>query len=175
LEKGITMQRPNEGEYAPYYNTYISKVPEGNIIDLLTQQIDSVKDTFKNISEEKSLYRYAPDKWSIRQVLGHINDGEHIFPYRALRFSRNDKNNLSGFNQDEFAKESNFDNITLANLLEEFIKVREANIVMFKNFSDEMWTRHGIANNKEITVRAIAYIMYGHVTHHLNVIKEKYL
>jgi hypothetical protein len=169
------MQRPQEGEYAPYYITYIGKVPKGNILVLMERQIDSVKELFKNISEEKSLYRYAPDKWSIRQVLGHINDGEHIFPYRALRFSRNDKNNIEGFDQNEFIKESNFDDVALDNLLAEFIKVREANILMFKNFSEEMWTRSGIANNNKITVRAIPYIMYGHVFHHLNVIKEKYL
>jgi len=169
------MQRPNEGEYAPYYNTYISKVPEGNIIDLLTQQIDSVKDTFKNISEEKSLFKYAPDKWTIRQVLGHVNDGEHIFPYRALQFSRNDKNILFGFDQNEYVKESNFNNVKLADLLNEFILAREANIVMFKNFAEEMWTHRGTVSKNEVTVRALPYIMCGHVTHHLNVIKEKYL
>jgi hypothetical protein len=169
------MQRPNEGEYAPYYNTYISKVPDGNIIELLTQQIESVKEVFQSISEEKSLFKYAPEKWTIRQVLGHMNDGERVFPYRALRFSRNDKNALAGFDQNEFVKESNFNNVKLADLLDEFIKTRESNIVMFKNFSEEMWTRRGIASNNEITVRAFPYIMYGHVIHHLNVLKEKYL
>jgi hypothetical protein len=169
------MQRPQEGEYASYYFTYISKVPEGNIIDQLTEQIKDVTELFKNISEEKSLYRYAPGKWSIREVLGHINDGEHMFPYRALRFSRNDKNNLEGFNQNEFVNESCFDKVSLANLLDEFVKTREANIVMFKNFADDMWGRRGTASNNEITVRAIPYIMFGHAAHHLNVIKEKYL
>ncbi len=169
------MQRPNKNEYASYYETYISKVPEGNILDLLRQQVNAMQSYVQNIPEEKGLFKYAPDKWTIKEVLGHINDGERIFGYRALRFSRNDKNQLPGFEQDDFVKESNFNEIKLADMLDEFVKLREANIATFKNFSEAMWTRRGVASKNEMSVRAVPYIIYGHVQHHLNVLQEKYL
>ena len=169
------MQRPNKDEYNPYYETYISKVPNGNILDLLAGQIETVKKITGNISEEKGLHKYAPGKWTIKQLLGHINDTERVFSYRALRFSRNDKTLLPGFEQDDFVNESNSDNIKVSDLVEEFIKIRESNLVMFKNFTEEMWKRRGVASNNPISVRALPYIMFGHVEHHLNILKEKYL
>ena len=169
------MQRLNKDEYNPYYETYISKVPDENILELLAKQIEIIKKETEYISEEKGLHKYAPDKWTIKQLLGHINDTERVFSYRALRFSRNDKTPLPGFDQDDFVNESNSNIIKINDHVEEFIKLRESNLAMFKNFSEDMWTRRGIANNNGMSVRAIPYVMYGHAEHHLRVLKEKYL
>lgn len=169
------MNRPNTDEHAAYYSRYIDLVPEGNIIELLFQQIDETKNLFLSIDEEKSKYRYAADKWSIREVLGHILDGERIFAYRALRFSRNDSTEIAGFEQNLYTANSNHDNILLSNLLEEFILVRKSNILLFQSFTEDMWLRRGVASKNSVSVRAIPFIMFGHCTHHLNVIKNKYL
>ena len=169
------MQRPEKNEYAPHYETYIGKVPDRDIFDLLSQQIKTVQDVFKNISEEKSLFGYAQGKWTIKQLLGHVNDVERIFAYRALRFSRNDKTALPGFEQDEFINQSNFNNVKLSDLVDEFVKMRESNIAMFKNFSEEMWTRRGTASKNEMSTRAVPYVLFGHAQHHLDILKERYL
>ncbi len=167
--------RPQAGEYAPYYEKYISLVPEGNIIEILAEQITTAEKLFGEITEEKSKFRYSKDKWSIQEVLGHIIDTERIFAYRALRFSRNDKTALPGFEQDDFVPNSNQDNVLLKDLLEELLLVRKANLKMFASFSDEMWSRVGIACDNAMSVRALAYNLAGHLTHHISVIKEKYL
>jgi hypothetical protein len=169
------MNRPNPEEHAAYYATYINHVPDGNIIDLMIQQMKEVENLISQISEEKSKYRYTVDKWSIREVLGHVLDGERIFAYRALRFSRNDKTEIAGFEQNDYAPNSNHDSIPLAILLEEFLLVRKANIMLFNTFSEEMWLRCGIASKNLISVRAIAYVLVGHCIHHMNVIQNKYL
>jgi uncharacterized membrane protein YgaE (UPF0421/DUF939 family) len=169
------MQRPNKDEYAAYYHTYVEKVPDGDIIKILKKQNDQIKKLLKNISKKRSLFRYAPDKWSVREVLGHMIDTERIFAYRALRFARNDVNDLPGFDENEYARQSNYNDIKLKELIEEFIAIRKSNIIMLKNFSDEVELRKGTANGNSFTVRAMAYIMAGHVNHHLNIIKERYL
>lgn len=169
------MQKPNTNEYAAYHQKYIDLVPEGNILEILDKQQEMVLAFFKNISEEKSLYRYAPEKWSVREVLGHIVDGERIFAYRALRFSRNDKTNLPSFEENEFVRQSNYNDIPLPDLVDQFWTLRNTNLAMLKNFSDEMWMRTGSANNNIISVRAVAFLMAGHLIHHLNVLRERYL
>ncbi|MEW6701774.1 MAG: DinB family protein [Bacteroidota bacterium] len=169
------MQQPNKDEYAAYYQTYVEKVPEGNIIKILKKQTNEVKKLFKNVSKKKSLFRYSPEKWSVREVLGHIIDTERIFAYRALRFARSEQKDLPAFDENEYIRQSNYHVIKLANLVDEFCALRKSNLLMLKNFSDEMWLRKGTANNNSFTVRAMAYIMAGHVNHHLNVLREKYL
>jgi hypothetical protein len=169
------MKRPNKTEYAAYYHTYVEKVPDGDIIKVMKKQNDQVKLLLKNVSGKKSLYRYLPDKWSVREVLGHMIDTERVFAYRALRFARNDANNLPGFDENEYVRQSNYNDIKLKDLVEEFITIRKSNIIMFKNFSDEAELRKGTANGNPFTVRAMAYIMAGHVNHHLKVLKERYL
>lgn len=169
------MKRPDPNEYAPYYNKYIDEVPEGDIFKILKKQIGVVEKFCKSIPPKKTLFRYAPDKWTVKEVIGHIVDTERIMAFRALRFARNDTSNLPGFNQDEFVRQSNHNNIKLGDLVKEFAAVRESNILLFKTFTDEMSMRQRMANDKLISTRAIVYVMVGHVTHHLNVIKEKYL
>lgn len=169
------MNRPKPQEYAEYYNQYISKVPEGNILEILENQIELTKKLFSNINEEKSLFRYEENKWSIRELLGHVIDTERIFAYRILRFSRNDKTNLPSFEQNNYVPNSNHNNITLCKLLEEFYAVRKSNLLLFKSFSEEMWNRTGIANNNPATVNAFVYILAGHFIHHINIIEQKYL
>ena len=167
--------RPQANEYASYYGKYINLVPEGNILEILSDQIQSVEKLFSRITEEKSKFRYAEGKWSIRELLGHITDTERVFAYRALRFSRNDKTALPGFEQDDFVPNSNHDNVLLKNLVEEFILVRKSNIKLFESFTDEMWLRTGTASENTMSVRAVAFNLAGHLIHHTNVLKEKYL
>ncbi len=168
------MERPSKEEYAEYYHRYIELVPTKKILELFNDQIDEMRSLLEIFSEEKSLYRYSPEKWSVKEVVGHINEAERIFSYRALRFARNDKKDLPGYDHDEYIRQSNYDNIKLADLADEFCALRKSNILLFKNFSEEMQLRKGTANNNTITVRALAYVMAGHVNHHLNVLKEKY-
>ncbi|MCL4548975.1 MAG: DinB family protein [Bacteroidetes bacterium] len=169
------MQRPDQNEYAPYYHQYIKDVPQIDILEYLNQQLDEAVKLFSGVSEEKASFRYATDKWSVKEVLGHIMDSERIFAYRALCISRGEKNSLPGFEQNDYVANANFDKLKLADIVEEFVALRKSNLKMFGNFSDEMWTRKGIANKNEVTVRAIAYVLAGHALHHLNVVRERYL
>ncbi|MEW6654583.1 MAG: DinB family protein [Bacteroidota bacterium] len=167
--------KPNVSEYAPYYGKYISLVPDGNILEILAGQNEFINNFFSGIEEEKSAYKYAEGKWSIREVLGHIIDTERIFAYRALRISRNDKTALPGFEQDDYVPYSNHDNTLLKNLTEEFVLVRKGNLKLLETFTDEMWIRTGTASGNTISVKAAVYVLAGHPIHHINVLKEKYL
>ncbi|MGA9772745.1 MAG: DinB family protein [Blastocatellia bacterium] len=167
--------RPSTTEYAPYYGQYIGLVPEGDITQILNRQLEETLSLLGNIPESQAGHRYAPDKWSIKEVIGHITDSERIFAYRALRFARNDKARIEGFDQDEFAQNSAFDERTLADLVEEFEHVRRANLILFRSFTDDALDRHGIANDVEVSVRALLYIIAGHERHHIEVLKTRYL
>ncbi|MBM4172071.1 MAG: DinB family protein [Ignavibacteria bacterium] len=167
--------KPSQSEYSPYYHKYVQLVPEGNIIDILINQLVGGEKFFSNIDEEKSLFRYAENKWSIREVLGHIIDTERIFIYRALRFSRNDPQALLSFDENYYAANSNYKSILLAEIWKEFSFLRNSNILMFNGFTDEMWALNGIASGNNVTVRTLPYLLAGHFIHHLNVIKERYL
>lgn len=169
------MKRPTIHEYAAFYNTYVEMVPKGDIIKIMKKQCDQIKKLLSDVSPKKSLFRYAPGKWCIREVLGHMIDTERVFAYRALRFARNDKNDLPGFDENEYIRQSNYSEVKLKELIEEFCSMRHSNIIMFKNFPDDFEMRKGTANGNSFTVRAMAYIMTGHVNHHLNVLKEKYI
>lgn len=167
--------KPNPEDYAAYYGKYIELVEDKNVVYILEEQIDEIKELLKNISEDKSKHRYAEGKWSIREVVGHIIDTERVFAYRALCIARGDEKSLPGFDQDAYAINSNHDNIKLERLEEEFFAVRLSNILLLESFADEMWERTGTANNNKISVKAAAFIIAGHFKHHLNVLKEKYL
>ncbi|MFA7227563.1 MAG: DinB family protein [Melioribacteraceae bacterium] len=169
------MKRPGKSEYAAYYHTYVEAVPEGEIIKIMKKQCDQIKKLLGTVSKKDSLFRYAPGKWCVREVVGHIIDTERVFAYRTLRFARNDKNDLPGFDENEYIHQSNYCDVGLDELIEEFCTLRYSNIIMFKNFSEEFTLRKGTANGNSFTVRAMAYIMCGHVNHHLKVLKEKYL
>ncbi len=175
LLASIMNQRPEKNEYNPFYETYVSLVPETDILMAFERQIEETRALLGGISEEASLFRYAPEKWSIRGVIGHLIDGERVFSYRALTFSRADTAQLSSFDENEYALQAGFDQISLADLSAEFVALRSANLLMFKHLGSDAWSRDGIASNNRITVRALAYIMVGHVRHHSKILRERYL
>ncbi len=167
--------RPLTTEFAEPYQRYIDRVPDGNIIEILQSNLETWKSLIENLSEEKLNYRYAEGKWSIKEIIVHILDGERIFSYRALRFARNDKTSLQGFDENAYTPESNASNRTKQSLLDELTAIRRSTIEMFKNFTPEMFMRTGVASGYSISVRALAYVIAGHELHHMNVIKERYL
>jgi hypothetical protein len=172
--KKAAITRPESGEYAPFYETYISLVKGNDILGLLEAQRLQMAQIFAARSEREGNFRYAPDKWTVKEVLGHVNDTERIFVYRALRISRSDHTPLSGFEQDDYVRAGNFGERTLADLAEEFGYVRSASIALFRSLKKEAWSRRGVANEKEVTVRALAFIVAGHELHHRFILEERY-
>ena len=166
---------PASTDYMPYYERYVSLVPRGEILRTLSEQLDSTLALLRSIPEEKAGSRYAPDKWSIKELVGHVIDGERIFAYRALRFARNDRTELEGFEQDDYVLNANFDACSLQELSEEFEHVRRANLLMLSHLDAESWQRRGIASGGEISVLALAYIIAGHENHHMGILKTRYL
>src|SRR5215204_4661083 len=169
------MNRPEKTEYAEYYDRYISLIDSDEIVPVLENQLEELAEVFKEITEEKSHYAYAADKWTIKEVIGHLADGERIFAYRALRISRADKTPIEGFEQDGYIENSNFNNIPLSELTAELLYVRKGNLIFFKSLNDEAWLRTGTASDNPVSVRALAYIMAGHIRHHLKILNERYL
>lgn len=169
------MNRPESTEYDRYYEGYVSLVKETDIIAAMENQIGEIEKLFDEITEEKSLFAYAEGKWTIKELVGHIVDGERIFAYRALRISRADFTPIEGFEQDGYIENSNFNATDLTDLTEELILSRKANLLLFKNLTGEAWARTGTASGVPVSVRALAFIMVGHVRHHLNILRELYL
>jgi uncharacterized damage-inducible protein DinB len=168
------MKRPLEGDYAPFYAGYMKNVPD-NVIKALEEQLHSTNSFLKAIPQDKIDFRYAEGKWNIKEIVGHLIDNERIMVYRALSISRNEKQSLPPFEQDDYVRESNYSKRDYTDLVDELRKVRESNLPMFKTFSEEILDRRGVANNTEVTVRAILFIIAGHEIHHINIIKERYL
>jgi hypothetical protein len=169
------MNRPEKEEYDPYYEGYISLVPDGNIIEIMENQSREMREIFSGIPEEKGRYAYAEGKWTIKELLGHLIDGERMFMYRIFRISRGDETPIEGFEQDGYIENARSNSRTFADMVEEFGALRGANVIAFGHFSDEDWVRVGTANQAKITPRALAYISAGHVTHHLNILRNRYL
>lgn len=169
------MQRPETHEFAPYYDTYISLVEGDNVIPVLDAQSAELRAIFSQVPEEKGIFAYADGKWTVKEVLSHLIDGERIFAYRILRISRGDKTPIEGFEQDGYIENSNANNRSFEELLKEFDLQREGNLLMLNNISDEGSRRIGTASEKTVSVRALAYISAGHVTHHLDILRERYL
>ena len=167
--------RPLENEYAPYYHTYIGKVPQNDLPEALKDSHQKVLAFLQHIPAEKHHYRYAEGKWSIAEVLGHILDCERVFAYRALSFARNDKTPLPGFDEDAYGAENKAYKRKMSLLLEEYKCLRQSNILLFEGFSEEELQRMGTANGQGISVRALGFIISGHELHHMQVIKERYL
>ncbi|MFE5322626.1 DinB family protein [Paenibacillus sp. NPDC056579] len=168
------LQRPEQHEYAPYYGTYIQLVPEGNLIQLLDDQLDAALALLSGLSEEEAAYRYAPGKWSIKEVIGHITDTERIMAYRLLRIARGDTTELPGFDQDIYISGASFDQCSLPFLLEDLTVVRRATLTLVKGLSEEAWRRQGVASSSPFTARALACVISGHELHHLKVLQERY-
>jgi len=169
------MTRPNTTEYAPYYDKYVTLVPDGDITTTLAAQLEDTLALLRSIPEERGGYAYEPGKWSIKELLGHVIDGERIFAYRALRIGRNDKTPLPGFEQDDYVANTNFNARTLASLIDEFAAVRQANLSLFRYFTAEEWHRRGTASENEVSARALAYIIAGHELYHRDILKARYL
>jgi hypothetical protein len=166
---------PEPSEYDPYYGRYITLVERGDILRAMEQQLSETAALLSQLTEQQGAYRYAPDKWSVKEMLGHLIDTERILTYRALRIARGDKTPIEGFEQDDYVPYGRFDERTLATLVEEFASVRQSSLFLFKYLDTEAWMRRGIANRKEISVRALAYVIAGHELHHRRMIKDKYL
>lgn len=171
----MLIDRPDSSEHAPYFEKYIALVPDGDIVEIVASQIEDTARLLSGVGEAKALYRYAPGKWSLKEVVGHLADTERVLSYRALRFSRNDQTPLAGFDENVFVAHASFDARPLADLVEEFRHVRQATVALFCRMTPEMAARRGVANQNEVTVRALAYIIAGHERHHVAIIKDRYL
>lgn len=170
-----SLGRPEPVEYDPYYDRYISLVHTDDIVAALETQAQDTEALLGSLAAHQADFRYAPGKWSIKEVLGHINDTERIMSYRALRIARGDQTPIEGFEQDDYVPNGRFDRRTIADLLEEFVAIRNATIQLLSHFDREAGERRGTANDKQISARALAYIIVGHELHHRRVLQEKYL
>jgi hypothetical protein len=170
------IEKPQEGEYAPYAIQYIGLIPDdGLVLEHLKHNLEVTQTFLRSLPEDKLLYRYADGKLTIKEILQHIADDERIYAYRALRFARNDQTELPGFDQDEYTRYAGANQRTLDDLLGELASVREATLSLYTGLADETLTRAGVASGNVMSVRAIAYHIAGHELRHLNVIRERYL
>jgi len=167
--------KPALTEHAPEFSNYVALVGEGDIIQTLERQIENSLSLLRTIPSDKANFRYAPEKWSVKELLGHLIDSERIFSYRALRFARNDQTPLPGYEQNDYVRNADFDRRNLADMAEEFATVRRATIQLFRSLNETDWMRRGKANENDISVRALAYIIAGHELHHMEVLRTRYL
>jgi hypothetical protein len=166
--------RPLPGDYAPYSEQYILLVSGDNVLDSLNAQLKQTATLFSGRSERDGNFRYAPDKWTVKEVLGHVADAERIFAYRALRFARGDQTPLAGFEQDDYVRGACFGARKLADVVEEYADVRQASLTLFRSLDEEAWLRRGLANDNPVTVLALAYLIAGHELHHRKILEERY-
>jgi len=169
------MRHPEPSEYAGDFKRYIDLVPETDIVAAMEKQGNEMQQLIASLDEERASHRYAPGKWTIKGVLGHVADGEKIFGYRFLAIARGEQQSLPGFEENDYANNAKFDSWPLANLAEYLAVVRRANVLVMKNLTEEDWNRRGVANQNETTALALAFTMVGHERHHLNVLRERYL
>ncbi|WP_409295555.1 DinB family protein [Peribacillus sp. SCS-26] len=162
-------------EYAPYYAGYIELVPDGNLLEILKEQMDLTIELLNGITEEQALYRYAEGKWSLKEIIGHIADTERVMCHRILTIARGDRTELPGYDVNEYVKHASFDSHPLEDLKKNLMAVRESAIHLIKTLPPDAMTRRSTANNHEVTVRALIAIIAGHERHHLRLIKERYM
>ncbi len=170
----VRRERPAETEHAPYYGRYVVQASDGDIVETLRAQQATALLRWKAFTEIQGAHRYAFDKWSVRQVIGHLTDAERIFVYRAMRFARADATPIPGFDENSYVANAAFDDRTLASLVDEWRAVREATVLFFAGLNADEWTRRGTANQQEISVRALAWIVAGHTRHHDAILQERY-
>jgi uncharacterized damage-inducible protein DinB len=171
----MTQKRPQQGDYALFYENYVSLVPSGDFLEILRDQRRELVGLLSPLSADQAEFRYAPGKWSIKEVLGHITDAERIFAYRLLRIARGDETPLASFEQDGYIKTGNFSARKLEDLLHEFSMVRESTICLVRSLDDAAWLRRGTASQKEVSVLALAFIIAGHECHHRIILENHYL
>ncbi len=169
------MQRPDPTEYHEYYGTYVHKVPDGEILEILDQGVSQTLGLLRDLPTEWETFSYEPGKWTLRDVLGHMADAERVFSYRALSFARLDPGELPSMDQDQWVADSNAGSRPLPSLLAEFECVRRSSIALFEGFDEDVWSRRGTASGCEFSVRSFPYIVAGHEIHHRRVIEERYL
>jgi len=167
--------RPQAGEYDSYYQRYIDLATEDDVVAALDAQSHETATLLNALSEQQASHRYAPDKWSLKQLVGHVIDGERIFAYRALCIARGDTTPLPGFEQEPYVVNGGADDRSMSDLAGELASVRRANVLMLRAFSEEGWRRSGTASDSTVSTRALAFIMLGHERHHLRVLRERYL
>jgi len=171
----IPIERPQAGEFLAYYGRYIDLVPAGDIRTILADQNRRTLDLVRGLGEEKGGFRYAADKWSIKELVGHLTDAERIFSDRALRFARGDANDQPGFEENDYVKNAGFDRLSLAEVASGFEIVRRSTLSLLGTIDEKAALSRGKANGAEISVRALAYVIAGHELHHVNVLKQRYL
>jgi uncharacterized damage-inducible protein DinB len=168
-------ERPQTDEYAAFYGKYVEKVPDGNIVALLATQVDDTLALLRELTDAQARSAYAPGKWSIKEVVGHIADAERVFAYRALRIARGDTTPLPGFDENMYTPAGSFNDRPLASLLAEFMAVRGATVALLAGLPQEAWTRTGTASNASVSVRGVAWITAGHELHHRQILAQRYL
>lgn len=174
IPKRAAVTRPQSDEYAPYYGKYVSLISSDDILGTLEAQRVQMAQLLGARSEREGNFRYAPDKWSVKEVIGHVSDAERIFSYRLLRIARGDATPLASFEQDNYITTGAFRERTLADMAAELAAVRAATLALVQSLPSEAWTRLGTASNNPVSVRALAYIIAGHEQHHKRILEEKY-
>jgi hypothetical protein len=171
----LTTARPAADEFAPYYAGYISRIADDeDVVAVLDAQLGEVLGRLGTIPESRGEHRYAPGKWTIKEIIGHLSDAERIFAYRALRFARGDESPLASFDENAYVPELRAESRTLADLLAEWGNVRRATLALVRHLPADTWQRRGTASGKVMSVRALVYVIAGHVRHHLGVLGERY-
>src|SRR3990172_7396009 len=165
---------PTTEEYAPYYADYVQRATQkGDVLAALSKQIEEINSTLGSLTDGQARFKFGPHEWSIKEVVGHLNDVERVFSYRLLRISRNDKTPLPGFEQDDYVREAGFDNHALSDLIQEFEFLRRANILAISQMTDAVVERQGTASGATISARALIYMLVGHVEHHMASLNKK--
>jgi hypothetical protein len=167
--------KPQPGEFLPYYGRYIDLVAPGDVLATLTAQMSDTQALLRGLPASVGKYRYAPDKWSVNEMVGHLIDAERIFSTRALRFGRADSTALPSFEQDDYVRNATFDDFPLSELASEWESLRRSTVLFFSHLTEDAWMRRGTASGGEVTVRALAYIIAGHELHHREILQTRYL
>ncbi|WP_338779858.1 DinB family protein [Metabacillus sp. FJAT-52054] len=167
--------RPEKNDYHTYYQSYIEQIPEGDLIVLLAEQHKNTISLLENLSDEKALYQYAPEKWTIKEVIGHIADTERIMAYRLLGISRGEQQEFPGYDDESYVQNAQFNEVSLTELLENLKAVRLATITLLRGLHQDAWAHRGRANGGPVTVLALAAIIAGHERHHVRILEERYL
>lgn len=169
------MKRPEKDEYLEYFDRYISLVPDGDVLDLFATQRDELVSVLRGLAPAMGDHRYAPGKWTIKEMVGHIIDTDRVFGYRAFAFARGDATPLPAYDQDDYVAATDYSKRTLDDLAEEFSLLRSSTLAMFRALDEREWGRRGTASDATMSARAVPYILAGHVIHHLGVLRERYL
>lgn len=169
------LTRPDESEYASYYGNYVSCVEGNDVLAVLRQRHAAALETWRGISEDQANTAYAPGKWTIKQLLSHVIDGERVFAYRTLRFSRGDATPIEGFDQDPYVENARLDDYSFSALIDEFDHLRVSTVRMVEHIDETGWLCRGKASDNDVTVRALVFILAGHEIHHANILRDRYL